>query len=111
AVEFTSSDIGGAPMLREMLDQEIGSVTADGAHDTRKCHDAIASRGAHAVIPPCKNAELWKPDSTGAITRNEALCASRRLGRRIWRKWSGYHRRSRAETKRHGMKLLGQRLM
>ncbi|MBL3576207.1 IS5/IS1182 family transposase, partial [Rhodovulum sulfidophilum] len=42
---------------------------------------------------------------------NEALCASRRLGRRIWRKWSGYHRRSRAETKRHGMKLLGQRLM
>ncbi|MCE8433407.1 IS5/IS1182 family transposase, partial [Rhodovulum sulfidophilum] len=28
-----------------------------------------------------------------------------------WRKWSGYHRRSRAETKRHGMKLLGQRLM
>jgi len=27
-------------------------VTADGAYDTRKCHDAIAVRGAHAVIPP-----------------------------------------------------------
>lgn len=25
------------------LDQEIGSVTADGAYDTRKCHDAIQS--------------------------------------------------------------------
>ena len=31
-------------------DQQIASVTADGAYDTRKCHDAIAERGAHAVI-------------------------------------------------------------
>lgn len=116
AVEFTSSDIGDAPMLPELLDQippdqEIGNVTADGAYDTRKCHDAIADRGAHAVIPPRKNAKPWKPDSAGAIARNEALRASKRLGRKIWRKWSGYHRRSRAETKMHCMKLLGQRLM
>lgn len=116
AVEFTSSDIGDAPMLPELLDQippdqEIGRVTADGAYDTRKCHDAIAERGAHAVIPPRKNAKPCKPDSAGAIARNEALRASKRLGRKIWRKWSGYHRRSRAETKMHCMKLLGQRLM
>ena len=56
AVEFTSSDIGDAPMLPELLkqippEQEIGSVTADGAYDTRKCHDAIADRGANAVVP------------------------------------------------------------
>ena len=31
-------------------DQEIASVTADGAYDPRKCHDAIAERGAAAVI-------------------------------------------------------------
>jgi Transposase DDE domain. len=116
AVEFTSSDIGDAPILPDLLgqippDQEMGSVTADGAYDTRKCHDAIANRGAHAVIPPRKNAKFWKPDSAGAIARNEALRASKRLGRRIWRKWSGYHRRSRAETKMNCMKLLGQRLM
>src|SRR6056297_3577698 len=43
--------------------------------------------------------------------RNEALRASKHLGRAIWRNWSGYHRRSRAETKMHCMKLLGQRLM
>ncbi|SDF61196.1 hypothetical protein SAMN04488105_13521, partial [Salipiger thiooxidans] len=36
------------------------SVTADGAYDTRKCHDAIAERGAHAVIPPRRNAKPWK---------------------------------------------------
>ncbi|UWQ79229.1 IS5 family transposase [Leisingera sp. S132] len=116
AVEFTSSNIGDAPMLPELLnqippEQEIGSVTADGAYDTRKCHDAIANRGANAVAPPRKNAKPWKPDTAGAIARNEALRASKYLGRALWRKWSGYHRRSRAETKMHCMKLLGQRLM
>ena len=62
AVEVTSSDVGDAPMLPELLcqippDQEIASVTADGASDTRKCHDAIAERGSAAVIPPRKNAK------------------------------------------------------
>lgn len=62
AVEVTSSDVGDAPMLPELLcqippDQEIASVTADGAYDTRKCHDAIAERGSAAVIPPRKNAK------------------------------------------------------
>jgi len=28
----------------------------------------------------------------GAIARNEALRASKYLGRAIWRKWRGYHR-------------------
>ena len=116
AVELTSSGIGDAPMLPELLDQtspeqEIGSVTADGAYDTRKCHDAIADRGAAAVIPPRKNAKPWKPNTAGAVARNEALRASKYLGRALWRNWSGYHRRSRVETKMHCMKLLGQRLM
>ena len=53
AVEVTTSNVGDAPMLPELLnqvppDQTIGLVTADGAYDTRKCHDAIAVRDAHA---------------------------------------------------------------
>ena len=104
AAEFTTSDVGDARMLPELLDQippeqEIASVTADGAFDTRKCHDAIAARGAAAIIPPRKNAKPWKPDTAGAIARNEILRTSKRVGRAIWRRWSGYHRRSRAETK------------
>ena len=55
AVEVTGSHIGDAPVLPDLLGQipvgqEIASVTADGAYDTRRCHDAIADRGAHAVI-------------------------------------------------------------
>ena len=116
AIEVTTSNVGDAPMLPELLnqipaDQTIGSVTADGAYDTRRCHDVIAARNAHAVIPPRKNAKPWKPTSAGAIARNEAVNASRYLGRAIWRRWSGYHRRSRVETKMNCVKLLGQSLM
>ena len=44
-------------MLPQRLDQippkqQIASVTADGAFDTRKCHEAIAARSAAAMIPP-----------------------------------------------------------
>ena len=116
AVEVTGSNIGDGPMLPELLnqipsDQDIGSVTADGAYDTRKCQEAIAARDAHAVVPPRKNTKPWKPTSTGAIARNDAVHAQRYLGRTLWRRWSGYHRRSRVETKMHCIKLLGQSLM
>lgn len=116
AVEITGSGVGDAPVLPDLLGQipagePIASVTADGAYDARGCRDAIANRGADAVIPPRRNAKPWKKDSPGAAGRNEALLAIRHLGRTIWRKWSGYHRRSRAETKMNCMKLLGQKLM
>lgn len=116
AVEVTGSDIGDAPVLPDLLDQipadeQTRSVTADGAYDTRKCHEAIAARDAAAVIPPRKNAKPWKPTSPGAVARNEALRTSKYLGRAIWRRWSGYHRRSRVESKMNCIKLLGQALM
>ena len=116
AVEVTSSNVGDAPMLPDLLSQipageEIATVTADGAYDTRACHDAIAARGAAAVIPPRRTARPWKPDTAGARARNEVLRASKHLGRALWRNWSGYHRRSRVETKINCVKLLGQRLM
>ena len=116
-------------MLPELLDQvpegqEIGMVTADGAYDTRACHNAVADRGAHAVIPTRRNAKPWKPPvmvckqstggqwtTPGAEARNEILRATKFLGRAIWRKWSGYHRRSLVETKMHCVKLLGEGIM
>ncbi|PRZ50233.1 DDE family transposase [Tritonibacter scottomollicae] len=112
----TGSNIGDAPVLPELLNQiptgeEIGSVTAGDAYDTRKCHEAIAARGGAALIPSRKNAKPWKPTSPGAVARNEALRASKYLGRAIWRRWSGYHRRSRVEAKMNCIKWLGQSLM
>lgn len=73
-------------MLGDLLDQipqeePINSVYTDGAYDTKRCRQVIASRKAH-----------------------------KRLGRRLWKKWSDYHRRSLVETKIHCIKLLGDKL-
>ncbi len=64
-----------------------------------------------AIIPPRKNAQFWKTTSVGASIRNAAVAACRQLGRSLWKKWSGYHRRSLVETKMHCFKRLGQRVM
>lgn len=116
AIEVTGSRVGDAPMLPELLDQiptdqPIDKVSADGAYDTRACHAAIAARSACAVIPARKNARPWLETTPGAQARNEILRATRRLGRTIWRRWSGYHRRSLVETKMRCFKLLGERVM
>ena len=108
-------------------DQASASVTADGACDTRNCHDAIAERGATAIIPPRRTAKPWKgrhPQGRSALSsdqwRTMPRPATRRCGRRNTsvarsgddgegparhRSEGGperYHRGSRAETKMHG---------
>jgi IS5 family transposase len=115
AIEVTTNAIGDAPTLPDLLaqipDEEIIlSVGGDGAYDTRKCHAAIAGRGAAAIIPVRRNGQPWKKDGPGVEARNETLRATKRLGRTIWKKWSDYHRRSLVETKMHCFKLLGHRV-
>ena len=63
------------------------------------------------MIPTRKNAQYWKENTAGAKVRNETLRATRYLGRTLWKKWSGYHRRSLVETKMRCFKLLGERVM
>ena len=109
AVEIIPSSDGDSPVLPERLDQipkgeEIGSVTADGADDTRRCHTAIIDRKASAIIPIRKNGRKWKEDCPAAIARNDTLRATRHYGRAFWGRafwkcWTGYHVRSRIEAK------------
>ncbi len=117
AVEFTSSRQGDSPFVGEAIprivscpsslpellsqipaDEEIETVTADGTYDTRRCHAAILEHGADPIIPIRRNGRAWKPDCPAAISRNEILRAARCLGRSIWKKWTGYHSRSRVEA-------------
>ncbi len=116
AVEFTSSRQGDSPLLPGLLTQippeeAIGTVTADGAYDTRRCHGAIIDRGADAVIPIRRNGRAWKENCPAAAARNEILRATRRLGRTLWKKWTGYHVRSRVEAVMNCLKFFGERIM
>ncbi|QRZ12841.1 IS5 family transposase [Paracoccus methylovorus] len=115
AVEFTSSDKGDSPILPHLLEQiqpaeQIGTVTGDGAYDTRRCHTAILERGGTAVIPIRRNGRRWREDCPAARARNETLKATQRLGRAAWKRWSGYHARSRIEAKMRCLKAFGERI-
>ena len=114
-MEFTPSREGDSPVLPDLLDQipedeQIGTVTGDGAFDTRRCHTAILERGGTAVIPIRRNGRLWKEDCPAARARNDILRATRRFGRAIWKRWSGYHARSRIEARMRCLKSFGERI-
>ncbi len=71
AVEVTSSRQGDSPLLPDLLrqipsEETIGTITADGAYDRRRCHGAIIDRGADAVIPIRRNGRAWKKDCPAA---------------------------------------------
>ena len=123
ALDVTASNVADAPMLPGSPDQAIATVTADGACDTRRCRGSIADRGAAAFrhspgpvafmpsLAPRRNAKPRNPATAGAGARNEALRASRYLGRALWRRWHECHRRRRVEPKMSCVRGLGQRLV
>jgi hypothetical protein len=55
-----------------------------------------------AIFPRLMSARLyagqWKDTKSSSLERNELLRTIKRLGRTLWKKWSGYHRRSLVET-------------
>lgn len=65
-------------MLPELLeqiskDQPIAMVSANGAYDTKACHEAIAARNACAVIPARRNAKVWPENTPPVDLRNKAV--------------------------------------
>ena len=115
AVELTPSRDGDSPILPELLgqipeDEQIGTVTADGAYDTRRCHAAIVDRQATPIIPIRRNGRAWKEDGPAAKARNETLRATKHYGRAFWKHWTGYHARSRVEAKMRCLKAFGERI-
>ena len=112
---MATNNVSDSQVFGNLLDQippdeQIDSVCTDVAYYTKYCRQVISDRQADAVIPPRKNAKLWKDKTLRSLQRNELLKTVKRLGRAIWKKWSGYYRRSLIETKMHCIKLLGDKL-
>lgn len=114
AICVTSNNVSDAAVIPDLLqqlpaDETLESLTGDGAYDTQPAYEAVIRRGAIPIIPPRKNARIRR----GSVFeyRNAAITACRRLGRSIWKRWIGYHRRSLVETKMHCIKRLGERVM
>jgi len=100
--ENSVSDDAALEVLLEQIEQDIVKFAADGAYDKRKVYAGLNahSPGVTILIPPRKNARIWKHGNTKAerLKRDENLRSIRKQGRKAWKKNSGYHVRSLAET-------------
>lgn len=82
------------PTLLNPLRRKIGSVSGDGAYDTKECHKVLQRKGIIPLIPPRKNAGFWDDGHP----RNEAVKALKSDTLSRWKINSGYHDRSLSET-------------
>ena len=96
------SDDAAVEVLLEQIEQEIVNFAADGAYDKHKVYNLLNTHSpdVNILIPPRKNARIWKHGNTKAerLKRDENLRSIRKHGRKEWKKDSGYHVRSLAET-------------
>jgi hypothetical protein len=76
--------------------EQIGTATADGADDTRRCHTAIVDRQARPII------RIRKMGGRGQRTarqRGPETIPCGPGGRAFWTRWTGSHARRRIEAK------------
>ncbi|WP_083764717.1 transposase [Sodalis glossinidius] len=91
-----TTDAQALPVLINQTHRKIREASADGAYDTRYCHDALLRKKIRPFISPRGGAQYW-PDRYHE--RNYAVANQRLSGSNdVWKKQVGYHRRSVAET-------------
>jgi IS5 family transposase len=83
--------------LIEAVEGDIASITADAAYDTIAIYEAADARGASVVVPPTKTATVSRRGRR-STTRDRTIRRVKKIGRRRWKKESGYHRQARAEN-------------
>lgn len=86
--------------LLEQIDSPLSQASADGAYDSFENYELLSERGAKITIPPRENAKIHQHGNCKAspLVRDEIVRAIRKLDRAEWKRQSGYHRRSLAET-------------
>ncbi len=108
--ENSVSDGDAVETLLQQIEQEIDQFAADGAYDKRKVYDSLNAHSPEVdiLIPPRKNARIWKHGNTKTqrLKRDENLRSIRKQGRQEWKKQSGYHVRSLAETTMFRLKTI-----
>ena len=97
-----AQDAGQVPALLGAIGGEIASVTADGAYDSESVYRAVASRQPDpipgVVIPPRASAVPSTENAEAQDQRDRHIRFIAEKGRMVWRKVTGYGRRSLAET-------------
>jgi hypothetical protein len=89
---------------------KLVSVTGDAAYDTVAIYKQAESRGANVVVPPTRSASVSKRGPRSA-ERDQTIKRVNKVGRRPWKKESGYHRQGTVENAFYRYKaMLGGKL-
>lgn len=121
AVTLTTNNICDGEVLSEMLNQveePIYQLTGDGSYDQSQCYKALqeyqAAQGQplRVVIPPQRGAALWKQAGEPKSPQRDAnLKRMGEIGRRRWKRETGYYRQSKVENAMYRYKsVLGGKL-
>jgi hypothetical protein len=94
----SADDAKTALDLIDEVEGDITSITADAAYDTLAIYDAAAARRAKVVVPPIKTATRSRRRSPLPCTRDRTIMRIKEIGRRKWKKESGYNRQARVEN-------------
>jgi IS5 family transposase len=98
---LTDGNADDAKTVLDLFDEiegESTSVTADTAHDTNAIYDASATRGVEVVVPPAKSATRSRRRGSRSSARDRTIMRVKEIGRRRWKKESGYHQQARVEN-------------
>ncbi len=83
--------------LIEQAEGAIACVIGDTAYDTAAIYAASGTRGAEVIVPPVKGAVVSR-SKLPLSARDTTVLKVKAMGRRKWRKESGYHRQGRVEN-------------
>jgi Transposase DDE domain len=104
--ELTGNDEGDAEVAERMLDKMtkgIKSARGDGAYDSRHFRKKVHEKGGVCIVPPPRDATYKGSNFGWEKERDECLATIEGFGggesgRKLWKIFSGYHKRSLAET-------------
>ncbi|TDJ30035.1 MAG: IS5 family transposase [Gammaproteobacteria bacterium] len=94
----SADDAKTALDLIDNVEGGISSFTADAAYDTLAIYNASTARGAEVVIPPSKSATRSRQRRSRSSARDRTILRVKDIGRRQWKKESGYHQQARVEN-------------
>ncbi len=111
---LTDGDVNDAKTAPDVIDEvkcDVRSITADAAYDTLAIYDAAAARRIEVVVPPTKSATRSRQRRLRTSARDRTIMRVREIGRRQWKKESGYHQQARVENTFFRYKaIIGSRL-
>ena len=97
---LTEGNVDDAKSALKMIGElrgKIPSFTADAAYDTIAIYKAVRARGGGVIVPPIRTAVISQGGRRCAA-RDRTVNRINKIGRRLWKKESGYHRQGRAEN-------------